>query len=156
MNRESTLFYREAWNSSLVFATPEEAMRVHKVHTAIKTAKTWADFRRLMPEGDYHELVNQVRKDWDEEESAGPMPSDDEAFDSDRLPGYNDGDYPDWLQARADKFLPRDVLERFGVRETTVLNGNFWRLDPKDESGIVAMLATRGIEAVKREDLRFF
>ena len=149
----TTLFYREAWNESLVFAPPEEALRIHQIRQALETAKTWGEFRDLMPERDYEELRERMSGNLDEEES---FPSDDTAFEAEQVLGFSDGDYPDWLQAEADRFVPEDVLDRFGAMETTVFNGHFWRIAPTYESAIVEMLATHRITAIKREDLRFF
>ena len=157
MNSSKTLFYREAANCSLVFASSDEAERVHQIHTAIETARTWGEFRDLMPDPDYQELVERFSEDWDEEaDPDGPMPPDNDAFDSSFLPGYCDGDYPDWLQTRAHEFVPRNLLEQFGWQEPSVLNGNYWCIDPENEAAIVLALGQIGIRAVKRQDLKFW
>ena len=52
-NRRPTLWYcKSALNRGLVFAYPEQAQRIHEIHTAL-SANTWGEFRRLMPAEDY-------------------------------------------------------------------------------------------------------
>ncbi len=150
--RRPTLWYcGSALNRGLVFAYPEQAQRIHEIRTALR-ANTWAEFRRLMPAEDYMDLIEAKFADIDE---PTPIPADKEAFSGDWVPGYFEGDYPDWLQARMDGLLPEKILRRFGKREQTILNGPYWMIDPKHEAEIVVALEKAGYLVRKREDLTF-
>jgi hypothetical protein len=52
--------------------------------------------------------------------------------------------------------MPAEVLDQFGVEETTTVNGNYWPFDQVNDSAIVDMLAKFRVSAIKRDDLRFF
>ena len=55
-----------------------------------------------------------------------------------------DGDYPDWYQKMQELWLPSDFLQRWGRLETTVLNGDFWNIDPANERDIPHVLLLEG------------
>jgi hypothetical protein len=147
-----TLWYRvcEA-NGGLVFARAVDAQQSHDIHTALG-AKTWGEFRRLMPADAYMELMER-KYEYADELSA--VPSDHDEFSSDWVPGFCDGDYPDWLQAKMGEILPVEILDQFAVREQSVLNGPYWKLDPKCEAEVVDALRAAGYAVTKREDLAF-
>lgn len=145
-----TLYFTEA-NGSLVFATPEIAERVSQIHFAL-SAPTWGELKARMPEGELESLRSE-----DEDPDDPPTELDDATKDpADYIPGFNDGDYPIWLQTCQDNFLPADIRRQFGVVESTWLNGNFWRFDPAHADAIVEALRSKGYEVIRRDDLTFW
>ena len=150
------LVYRKVPHmDSLVFASLEDAMFLDQIHEAIG-AKTWQEFEYLMPAAELAELIAQHNEDCDFED-AFIIPRQTERFEFEQLcAAYMDGDYPDWYQKQQEIWLPRDLLERWGRQETTVLNGEFWSIDPANERQILVDLRERGLNVEKREDLYFY
>ena len=146
------LFYREAFNGGLVFAAPERAKFIEQIHQAIIQSKTWGEFRAAMPEEEYSVLHNRIVEDWEPED----IPAGDDAFSSDSVSGYSDGDYPAWLQQEMDEVLPKEILDAYGEYVGTMLNGNYWHIDPVVETELVEKLIKLGFEVEKREDLEFW
>jgi len=142
-----TLYFREV-DGSLVFATPEIAEWVSQIHFAL-SAPTWGELKARMPEGEMEALRSQDEDGWSEPDDATENPAE-------YIPGFSDGDYPIWLQTCQDNFLPVDLRRQFGVVESTMLNGNFWRFDPVNTEAIVNALRSIGYEVVRRDDLMFW
>ncbi|MBK8907137.1 MAG: hypothetical protein IPM60_04310 [Rhodospirillales bacterium] len=143
------LFYCEV-RGSLVFAERSTAEHVHQIHKAIGSAETWGAFKAALPEGEFDEIAERYDAVDDD------LPPDDASFSAGDLPGFCDGDYPPWLQAEMDLVLPRDLIHRFGKRETSFLNGSFYSIDPAHEEPLVRELRSRGYEVTRREDLSFW
>ena len=126
---------------ALVFAEAHDARRVDRVWHALNTAKTWGQFKRLLPASEHEQF----------EDCEG---GEDDAFDP--LDYTTEGDYPDWLQAEMERVIPADLLGRFGECLDTPLNGSFWSLPSRFETEIVEELEGRGYRVFKRDDLHFF
>ncbi len=145
------LLYRTVnHNGGLVFATDDRARRISRINHAISTSKTWADFRRAMPRQEYSQLLRVF------DELGEPRPKGTAEFSGEMLPGWSDGDYPPWLQAEMSGLIPKPILERFGTRKSTVLNGSFWWIPPEAAEAICAELAALGWTAEHAPDLRFW
>jgi hypothetical protein len=147
----SRFYYTVHPNGGLVFAEAGEAEHIHRIHFALENSKTWADFRRLMPTDEYAKIMEIL-----EENLAGdPAPSESDPFDGGLVPGYYDGDYPKWLQQSMHETLPAELLERFAIRESSVLNGPYWSIDEAHERAIVSELRRLGHTVERRDDLSF-
>ena len=118
-----------------IFLKKDDFVRLSAIHHALETARTWYEFERLCPEEEFESL--SLWYQWDGEyvyEDDGtfrfiqPDELDDfsencgrdyiitpeDEFDSSRIPGVEDGDYPPWLESTADELLPSEFRERFG------------------------------------------
>jgi hypothetical protein len=62
-----TLFYRAVPHrpDELVFAEAAEAERISQIHHALTTAKTWGEFKALMPAKDFSEVLDSYIEDND-------------------------------------------------------------------------------------------
>jgi hypothetical protein len=136
-------------NGGLVFATEARARWVARIHHAINSSKTWADFRRAMPRQAYSELL----RFYDEQGEPRPKGTDD--FTGEMLPGWSDGDYPPWLQCEMSELIPQAILERFGRKESTFLNGSFWWIPPEAADAICSRLSMEGFETEHAPTLPF-
>ena len=125
-------------NGGLVFATPERAKFVSRIHKAIENSTTWAEFRKTMPRAEYAEVFRCVEGNLERRPRGG------DPFRPEHVPGYIDGDYPPWLQQEMDAFIPHQVVERFGNGERTFLNGDYTHLDPADLTAIKELLNSHG------------
>ncbi len=105
-----TLYYRNVPHmDSLVFAPPEEAEYISKIHRAL-SSDPWGEFRSKMPEHEFQELVHRLAQD-DESDEIFVVPGDNDPFDAGEwFPEWADGDYPDWLQQRQAEWLPDELL----------------------------------------------
>ena len=120
--KEKLLFRDVPFNGELVFARPDRAAYVPRIHSATEESATWGEFREVMPPTDYSTIMECF------DECGEPRPDEQGAFDSEQVPGYSDGDYPPWLQQEMINVLPVEILSRFGTRESTFLNGSYWAI----------------------------
>jgi hypothetical protein len=153
------LYFRQAPHDTyLVFAPPERALFIDRIHRAIEESDTWGEFRKRMPAGEYHKLYEeQFSSDPDviaEDESARE-PGDSEKFPRD-VPGYGDGDYPPWLAQEQGKYVPVEILKEFSKREQSVINGGFWCADAARAKLLIERLTSLGYKVERREDLKFW
>ena len=147
---ERVLYYTvDTGNIGVVFADPDKARHVSAIHKAIDEARTWGEFATLLPDGEWNSIVGR----WESVDHDIPDPAAE--FDSSEIPGYCDGDYPDWLQKEMLRLLPRDLCEKFGKIETSVFNGQFLFIPPENLDGLIKALVERGIRAEHTPDLWF-
>ena len=145
-----TLLYRiVGHNGGLVFATQKRAEYVARIHRALRMATTWAQFRSLVPRKEYSEIIASF--DYNGE----PRPKGADDFSPDSVPGFNDGDYPPWLQQQMCTLLPRTLLERFGTLVATHCNGPYWHIDPKVAPDMVKALVAIGFTVKESPELAF-
>jgi hypothetical protein len=145
------LLYRiAAHNGGLVLATEDRARCVARIHEAIRTSRTWADFRHAMPRREYSTVLRIL------DEQCEPRPKGGDAFSGEMLPGWTDGDYPPWLQAEMSTLIPNAILTRFGKRKVTHHNGSFWWIPPEATGAICAELSAAGWTVEHAPDLPFW
>jgi hypothetical protein len=147
------IFYRVSpANEGLVFAFANDAFRNHAIRTALEASKTWGEFRHSVGEQEYQAILNKMSL-----HISGPVivPNNEDSFNRYRIPGYGDGDYPEWLQTQMEQFLPADIVAKFGEPVATRLNGDYIHIDPSCEKRFVLALRKRGYEVHRRDDLFF-
>ena len=146
-----TLCYRVSpANDGLVFAEPERAEYIAGIHDALQNAKTWGEFKAKLDPEEYEQILFSF------DENDEPRPKNSDPFDASSVPGYCDGDYPDWLQQDMDYWLPEDILEKYATNEVTMLNGNYYHIDEGHEEAICRDLKALGFEVIRRDDLYFY
>lgn len=134
-------------NGGVVFAEPDRARFIAKIHTAINSSTTWGEFQAALPESEYVDLVRKINYEVD--------PKTTDAFSGELLPGWTDGDYPPWLQKEMGQILPRSILEQFGISTQTAINGNFWFISEENISVMCAALNACGWEVECAQELNF-
>jgi hypothetical protein len=155
--RSPDLVFRESpHDTCLVFALPERAAAVDRIHQAMESAN-WGEFRRKMDPEEYARVLRVMfTADTDTLDDVPREPEDYEPFSCDSLPGFSDGDYPPWLALELARHLPGAVLKRFATREFSWVSGFFHRIDVKHRDAILKALADSGLTVEKREDLVFW
>ena len=159
---EKALCFREVafgHDPALVFAPPDVAVEVDRIHRAIEQSKTWGEFRQRMPTRAYTELYAGRFSDDPEVLAEDPdlaTPADGAPFSSSEVPGYCEGDYPLWIASVQERYVPLDLLRKHGTREDSSLNGSFWRVYSPHRDAILDALRARGYELSEREDLNFW
>jgi hypothetical protein len=150
-----TLFYRAVPHrpDELVFAEAAEAERISQIRHALTTAKTWGEFKALMPAKDFSKVLDSYVEDT---EDVIEPPSEQEPFDFTCARGFEEGDYPTWLQAKMDRIIPYSILQKFGSLQSTFLNGSYWGISSTSETEIVLELRQLGYVVARRDDLNFY
>jgi hypothetical protein len=153
LTKSIQLYYRCC--GSIIFALSDDAEYSHRTHIGLQHAKTWGELRHLMPRKAYSELIERIN---DNEEDYAPEDRTSRAasapFEPEQIPGYEDGDWPEWLATRMDLIIPLDVLRKFG-EPTATGNGDYWHIDDADEAAVITVLRERGLSPIKRDDLLF-
>jgi hypothetical protein len=129
------LWWVSSGNGHVVIAPVERVAQFDAIHRA----STWGEFAQADP-ATYRSMCDS----W-EEEGEGP-PLADDSFDISMGPGYEQGDYPPWLQSEMDLYVPMDILHAHARSESSILNGRFWILEPEDMPAVIDKLRARGIE----------
>lgn len=103
--------------------------------------------RAGLSEKRWHEIVESI------EDAGFELPKDTDTYDLDDVPGYQDGDWPEWPDQLMLSWLPKQVISDFGTVEDSTLNGEYLRLDPSNEGAIVAALSAGGWTCVRDDKL---
>ena len=130
----------------LIFAPRDRAFYVHRIWTAIQSAKTWGEFIDLLPPGELIRLMPSLDHE----------PNRQDKFSGESLPGYSDGDYPPWLQAEIGRCIPSITLEEFGLKQSSAINGTFWEIPTEIEQPLVDRIRQLGFSVELRDDWQFF
>jgi hypothetical protein len=118
--RPDLVFRESPHDSCLVFALPERAAAVDRIHRAMESA-TSGEFRRKMDPEEYaglHEVMFTAYRD--AQDGVPREPEDDEPFSWESLPGFSDGDYPPWLALELERHLPNVILKALADSGLTV------------------------------------
>ena len=137
-------------NGGVVFAAPARARLIARIHAALDSAQTWGEFESAMPPDSYLEIVRGAFGKWGQ-----PRPDGTEPFSPELVPGWAYGDYPPWLQREMHDVLPAPVLEMYGQRKSTFMNGNFWYISEENLVDVCAVLEAPGWELERTQDLEF-
>jgi len=143
-----TLYLSPNADGQPLLALPRTAETLSACIHALEQAETWADFRRLMPADELTRLQGLMRDD------GARMPDGDKPFDADLLPGFADGDWPALIAHTMLSEVPEPVLQAFGDRGRSALNGDLVEFKADDLPAIKVMLAQLGWNVVERPDLR--
>lgn len=127
-----------------LFAKRANAERVAQAFTALRESKTWGEFRARLPFGEWERELEYRFEE---------VPADDAPFHRDMVPGYAQGDYPEWLRKSALEWFPPELIEKYaGSLEYTMLNGEALELPASRAEEIAADLRAMG-HRVERTDL---
>lgn len=164
---ENALYWRTARDGGLVYADPQTARAVAQTHRAIETSTTWGEFQSRMPADEWQDIWEGIQdyllECWREQNPEAeddpdeiPPPHPWSPFDGNDVPGYADGDYPQWLQQSLETYLPDEVLGKIAKPVCTILNGNYWRIRPSAKTELLRILREHGYEPIHRPDLKFW
>ena len=129
-----------------LFAERESAERVAQILTALRGSTTWGEFRAQLPDGEWEDVLQYC---FDED-----PPPDDARFHREMVPGYADGDYPEWLRSSVLEWFPPSLIKKYGgFVDTSVLNGDALELPANKAEEIAEDLRAMG-HRVERTDLK--
>lgn len=119
-----------------LFAERSTAERVAATYAAIDSSTSWTDFRTALPDGEWELILENTETepaDWTE-----PYTADD-------VPGYSDGDYPEWIAHTTLDWFPRELIVKHGGEiEDSVHNGFFLTLPAESAPAVAADLRAMG------------
>ncbi|MEM9384471.1 MAG: hypothetical protein AAGA68_05375 [Pseudomonadota bacterium] len=151
------LLYRESpANGGIVLAPPRLARYVARIHDAINSSRTWAEFRVALPPGEYVAIMGYMVQHG---ASMKGLPAPNAPFNPELLPGYVEGDYPMWLQQEMSNYLDMlvlDVVERVAILESTPANGTYLFIPPAALDQLEQELIELGYELRYASDLQFY
>jgi len=139
----------------LVFMPRPVAERLIAVRGAINTSRTWGEFKQAMPAGSYQHVVELMREDSSDDEELPDYwePDAEMGFDGEQIPGFADGDWPEWPAQEALEWVPAAIQRRFGVEAASVLSGDYLELALEQESAIVAAFVEHGYTCTRDDTL---
>lgn len=142
------------WAEQLILIPKERALELASIHGALNASKTWGEFKSRVPAHVYKEVLRMIRSELDEdEERVFLIPKPDSPFDPDDIPGYADGDWPGWPAQEMLKWMPKDIQQKYGKVEISVLNGDFLEIGPGREAEVIAALEDCGYKCTKDTNL---
>lgn len=141
------ILYTVTETDAAVFAERDKAESVARIHAACEEALTWGEFRARLEPAEFAEVLDYMDMEAGEVDAAA-------TFNADHLPGYEDGDYPEWLQSTMLEWFPKDLIAQFGSHEDSVFNGDFLELPAARADEIAEELRHRG-HTVTRSELSF-
>lgn len=143
---------------------------MQRIERAIESASTWGELKGLLPAGEFEQLkhwysnggeyvfydgsthlfispqqLSELIADigLDQFESDYLIRSD-HPFSSGELPGYDEGDYPPFLELDQDKFLPRAFCHKYGKRVSSFISGSWWEFPASKYDEMKGYLASYG------------
>lgn len=141
----------ESW----VFTTEERAQENIDSSRAFE-AKTWGEFKSILPSKDYEwiaEILIERQFEDKVEDDESFEPSDDEPFtEGDWI---LDADYPGYLVYENVDHLPTHIIEKHAEEVITMHDGIYYKLALGIIGSLIKDLNVSGISAEHRPDLDF-
>lgn len=137
--------YPDSGADGLVFVLERQAQELRELSHALHAALTWADFWTLIPEVAEEELRENL--EWADLE----LPDDATPFDPMLLPGYDDGEYPQYAPAYGSAWMPQEIERRYGVGLESAHSGSWSEYPASHEADVVVELRKLGY-TVRRDD----
>ena len=144
---------------NLVFMPRPAAERLIAVRGAINSSRTWGEFKQAMPADSYQHVVELMREAAEEDTAEDEElpdhwePDGETAFDAEQIPGFADGDWPEWPAQAALEWVPKDIQRRFGVEATSFHSGDSLELAIEQEAAIVAAFVEHGYTCSRDDTL---
>ena len=141
-------------DEDLIFIPKELAKRLASIHTAVQSADTWGDLKARLPEAIYDEIINLLEECYEDTDEGPDLPPQaTDAFDAEDIPGFADGDWPEWPAQEMLSWVPKDAQQRFGKVSPSVLNGDFLEFDTAKTQAIVKALEQYGYTCTEDSNL---
>nr|WP_314144387.1 hypothetical protein [uncultured Rhodococcus sp.] len=104
---------------------------------------TWGTARTMLKPSRWNEITEILA------DAEIDLPQDDQVFALDDIPGYVDGDWPEWPAQLMLKLVPSAIADRYGNKVDSVFNGTFLEFDAADEEKIVAEMNATGFTCIR-------
>jgi len=139
---EEIVYGIDALTGQAVFGPRSDAESIQRMFDVVE-AKTWGEVRGILKPAEFAQLKEGYTFRLNDTDDPTYEPADDEPFDPDDAAAYSDGDWPLPLTFRMD-WLPQDLVDRYGEKVTTMLNGDYLAIEPKHLEDVANALRARG------------
>ncbi|MDA1094431.1 MAG: hypothetical protein O3A25_14335 [Acidobacteria bacterium] len=148
--------------AEVVVRTATDAIHGHQIFVAVETAKTWGEFRALLPQGEWTHVEDALFQAWRYRVPSGESHSsverddtqisdwwtryqDDGPFSAWMIPGFPLF-YPRWAQQHLTDIIPPSVLKRYATLTPSANpnQGPFWRILETRGEALATALRRRG------------
>lgn len=143
LTRSEKLVYGTV-GGDLVFVEHGLAEELCAIHRGFLT---WGDAQRTLSSSRWNAIMSSL------DDAEITRPSDPDRCELDVVPGFADGDWPEWPAKLMLDWMPSDIAERYGHREDTTISGQYLAIDPKFEQEVVAAVEKNGWVCTKDEAL---
>ena len=134
--------------SGLVFLEEDYATDIRDFRRALCQASTWGELRGMVRKKRYQEIVAM----WKNYEVEASPPSPDDDFDADLLPGYAEGDWPEFAPHAMGQWINEEIIYKYGWYVPTT-NGFYPVIKFENEEEVVSLLEERGHICRRDDDL---
>lgn len=110
-----------------------------------ETLDAWVENKRdrLLDEGDLE----------GDDEPQVSLPDPNDAFDTEELPGYADGDWPEFAPMVMETWVDKKTIKEHGHYVFPTLNAEYPVIDRNNEKTVVSLLEERGYPCARDDDL---
>jgi hypothetical protein len=161
--RKVELVYGEG-GEGLVFLEKEYALNIAGFRKALYEVPTWGELKARVNEARYRETVERWAEGefdrlLDEGELEGDgepdvsLPSPNDAFHADSLPGYADSDWPEFAPMTMNAWVDEEIIKEYGWYVQPTLNEDYPVIDSRNEERVVSLLEERGYICICDDDL---
>ncbi len=132
----------------LVFLEEGYAADIKAFRSALYKAVTWGELRGMVSKKRYRETV----KMWKNYELEAPSPNPDDDFDAESLPGYADGEWPEFAPNMMGAWVDDEIIYKYG-RYVPTMNGSHPVINFENEEEVVSLLEVQGHICRRDDDL---
>lgn len=153
MSYDAELVYGDG-GEGLVFLERCYAQDMAAFRNALYKAFTWGDLRERVPRWCYEETVERwtESKEDDEEEEVSP-PNPEGPFDASEIPGYEDGDWPEFAPHMMEEWVSRVIINQYGSYVYPTMGDKYPIIYHGNEEDVVAILEEEGYACMRQDEL---
>ncbi len=156
------LVYGES-NGGLTFLEKEYALDIGDFREALLKARTWGELKTRVSEERYKETLDTWAENEldrllgegdleDDNEPEVTPPGPDDAFDAEELPGYADGDWPEFAPTMMDIWVNEQIIDEYGGYVQPLMNDGYPVIGLDNEEKVVSLLEERGYICTRDDD----
>ena len=142
-----TLMIPVAETHTLCFIVEEHALYLKRLGEALHGSKTWGAFLFKLPSEELEIISDSII------DRNGKMPPADKPFDRCEIGPYCDGDWPKWPLQSMLSWMPSQIINKYGEKKETVLNGDYLTIKPEFEAAVISALEQYGYSVEKNNEL---
>jgi hypothetical protein len=181
MSEQRTKLVYGDWGNGVIFIPESEALDLTVIHRAVRTASTWGELRRLLPDWAYEHILawdmkeavtfeeflkkrrarnrclslSEAREEFEELDIGwgGRFPQDTDEFAPSYINGYAEGDWPEYPAKRMLDWVPQPIQKKYGEYVGTWLSGDQLHFEGHLEKRLVRAFRKFGFSCKKNEEL---
>jgi len=132
---------------TLCFIEEEHALYLKSLGGILHGSQTWGEFLSSLPKGELDLIRN-----WISDEN-GDLPPADKPFVLGNIGPYCSGDWPEWPVQSMLHWMPVDIINKYGERQGSLLNGDFLIIKCEFEEAVITALEKYGYAVEGNDEL---